>query len=87
MIDFAIEAQRAGEKSPFDAMYEACMVRFAADHDDHHGGVMARYPCAGLGCGCGIAPAGLAVSDGLILSQLLTLYITAGDLPVLEEAA
>ena len=38
MIDFAIEAQRTEDKSPEEAIFEACMIALPADHDDDHGG-------------------------------------------------
>ena len=42
MIDFALEAQRKGGKNAEDAIYEACLLRFRPDHDDHDGGAARR---------------------------------------------
>ena len=77
MIDFAIEAQRHG-KSPHDAIYEGCLLRFRPIMMTTMAALMATLPIAlGLGAGGEARQAlGLAVVGGLIVSQLLTLYIT-----------
>jgi HAE1 family hydrophobic/amphiphilic exporter-1 len=77
MIDFAVEAQRAG-KSPSAAIYEGCLVRFRPIMMTTMAALMGTLPIA-LGIGAGAEarrPLGLAVVGGLLLSQLLTLYIT-----------
>jgi HAE1 family hydrophobic/amphiphilic exporter-1 len=77
MIDFALEAQRAG-KSPSEAIYEGCLIRFRPIMMTTMAALMGTLPIAmGIGAGAEARrPLGLAVVGGLLLSQLLTLYIT-----------
>ncbi len=78
MIDFAIEAQRKEGKTPRDAIFEACMVRFRPIMMTTMAALMGSLPIAlafGVG-GEARRPLGLSVVGGLLLSQLLTLYIT-----------
>src|SRR5678810_1215013 len=78
MIDFAIEAQRNEGKTPAEAMFEACLVRFRPIMMTTMAALVGTLPIAlGLGAGAEARrPLGLAVVGGLIVSQLLTLYIT-----------
>jgi HAE1 family hydrophobic/amphiphilic exporter-1 len=78
MIDFAIEAQRNDGKSPAEAMYEACLVRFRPIMMTTMAALVGTLPIA-LGWGAGAEarrPLGLAVVGGLVVSQTLTLFIT-----------
>jgi HAE1 family hydrophobic/amphiphilic exporter-1 len=78
MIDFALETQRDHGTSPAEAIHEACLVRFRPIMMTTMAALMGTLPIAlGLGAG-GEArrPLGVAVVGGLVVSQLLTLYIT-----------
>jgi HAE1 family hydrophobic/amphiphilic exporter-1 len=77
MIDFAIEAQKHG-KPAADAIFEGCLLRFRPIMMTTVCALMASLPIAlGLGAGGEARSAlGLAVTGGLVVSQLLTLYIT-----------
>jgi HAE1 family hydrophobic/amphiphilic exporter-1 len=78
MIDFALEAQRHEGKSPQAAIYEGCLVRFRPIMMTTVAALAGTLPIA-LGLGAGAEsrrPLGLAVVGGLMVSQLLTLYIT-----------
>jgi len=78
MIDFAIEAQRTGGMAPEEAIYRAGLVRFRPIMMTTFAALMGSLPIAiGFGAGGGARmPLGLAVVGGLLLSQVLTLYIT-----------
>jgi HAE1 family hydrophobic/amphiphilic exporter-1 len=78
MIDFAIEARRIEGKSPMEAIYQGCILRFRPIMMTTMAALLGTLPIA-LGYGEGAdarQPLGLAVVGGLLVSQFLTLYIT-----------
>ena len=78
MIDFALQAEREEGKSPLDAIFEACMLRFRPILMTTMAALLGALPLA-MGTGTGYElrrPLGITIVGGLILSQLLTLYTT-----------
>ncbi len=78
MVDFAIETERNDNRSPEDAIYQACLVRFRPIMMTTMAALFGTLPLAiGLGTGSELRrPLGIAVVGGLIFSQVLTLYTT-----------
>ena len=78
MIDFALDAERHGGKSPEDAIYQACLLRFRPIMMTTMAALLGGVPLAfGGGTGSELRrPLGITIIGGLILSQALTLYTT-----------
>jgi len=78
MIDFALEKQRSEGTDPALAIVEACQVRFRPIMMTTMAAFAGTLPIAlGLGAGADTRrPLGLAVVGGLLVSQVLTLYLT-----------
>jgi len=77
-IDFALEAERQHGKSPTEAIFEGCIIRFRPIMMTTMAALLGSLPIA-LGWGAGgeaRRPLGLAVVGGLLVSQLITLYLT-----------
>jgi multidrug efflux pump len=78
MIDFALEVERREQKSPKDAVFQACLLRFRPIMMTTMAALLGGLPLA-LGSGMGAElrrPLGIAIVGGLIVSQALTLYTT-----------
>jgi multidrug efflux pump len=78
MIDFALEVERSEHKSPKDAVFQACLLRFRPIMMTTMAALLGGLPLA-LGSGMGAElrrPLGIAIVGGLIVSQALTLYTT-----------
>ena len=78
MIDFALDAQRKEHKTPKEAIFQGCMIRFRPIMMTTMAALMGTLPIA-IGFGVGAEarrPLGLAVVGGLVFSQIITLYIT-----------
>jgi multidrug efflux pump len=78
MIDFALAAERNDGKSPRDAIFQACILRFRPILMTTMAALFGALPLA-LGTGTGSElrnPLGITIIGGLILSQILTLYTT-----------
>jgi multidrug efflux pump len=78
MVDFAIEAERTRGMSPYDAMREACLLRFRPIMMTTMAALLGALPLV-LERGAGSElryPLGVTIVGGLLLSQFLTLYTT-----------
>jgi hydrophobic/amphiphilic exporter-1 (mainly G- bacteria), HAE1 family len=77
-IDFALDQERKHNKTPAEAIYEGCLIRFRPIMMTTWAALLGAVPMAwGYGSG-GEArrPLGLAVVGGLVVSQMMTLYLT-----------
>jgi multidrug efflux pump subunit AcrB len=78
MVDFAINAERREGMTPFDAIRQACLLRFRPILMTTMAAMLGGLPLM-LGTGAGSElrrPLGFAMVGGLFLSQILTLYTT-----------
>ena len=78
MVDFALEAERLEGKTPEEAIYQACLLRFRPIMMTTMAALLGALPLA-LGHGVGSElrrPLGISIVGGLIFSQILTLYTT-----------
>jgi multidrug efflux pump len=78
MVDFALEAERVRGLSSYDAIYEACIVRFRPILMTTLAALFAGLPLI-LATGPGTElrrPLGITIIGGLLVSQILTLYTT-----------
>jgi multidrug efflux pump len=78
MIDFALEAERHEGKTPQEAIYQACLLRFRPIMMTTMAALLGAVPLAfGSGVGSELRkPLGICIIGGLILSQVLTLFTT-----------
>jgi len=78
MVDFALEAERREGKTPEEAIYQACLLRFRPIMMTTMAALLGALPLAvGMGIGSELRrPLGIAIVGGLIFSQMLTLYTT-----------
>ena len=84
MIDFALVAEREHGKTPEEAIFEACLLRFRPIMMTTMAALLGGLPLA-LGHGVGAElrrPLGITIVGGLIVSQCLTLFTTPGRLPL-----
>jgi hydrophobe/amphiphile efflux-1 (HAE1) family protein len=78
MVDFALAAEREEGLSSFEAIRQACILRFRPIMMTTMAALFGALPLA-IGAGTGAElrqPLGIAIVGGLIVSQVLTLYTT-----------
>ena len=78
MIDFALDAERNEGLPPREAIYQACLLRFRPIMMTTMAAILGALPLLmGTGTGSELRqPLGLAITGGLIVSQMLTLFTT-----------
>src|SRR5262249_38252243 len=78
MIDFALDAERLEGKSPHEAIYQACLLRFRPIMMTTMAALLGAVPLmVGTGTGSELRhPLGVSIVGGLIVSQVLTLFTT-----------
>jgi multidrug efflux pump len=78
MVDFALDAERTEGKSPREAIYQACLLRFRPIMMTTMAALLGALPlAAGSGVGSELRrPLGISIIGGLVISQVLTLYTT-----------
>jgi len=78
MIDFALEAERNEGKTPEEAIYQACLLRFRPIMMTTMAALLGAVPLAfGSGVGSELRkPLGISIIGGLLISQVLTLFTT-----------
>jgi multidrug efflux pump len=78
MIDFALEAERNEGKTPEEAIYQACLLRFRPIMMTTMAALLGAVPLAfGSGVGSELRqPLGICIIGGLMVSQVLTLFTT-----------
>ncbi len=78
MIDFALEAERKEGKTPEEAIYQACLLRFRPIMMTTMAALLGAVPLAfGTGVGSELRkPLGISIIGGLLVSQVLTLFTT-----------
>jgi multidrug efflux pump len=78
MIDFALDAERNEGKTPREAIYQACLLRFRPILMTTMAAVLGALPLmTGTGVGSELRhPLGISIVGGLLVSQVLTLFTT-----------
>ena len=78
MIDFALAVERSEGKSPAEAIYQACILRFRPILMTTMAALLGALPLAfGTGTGSELRrPLGITIAGGLVFSQMLTLFTT-----------